>query len=504
MQNQSLEKTTDKEISEIKNEKGMVGSNMISLFSYENNLNILKKCLCRIVVGNKIFGTGFLLKLEKKEKFFYFLISCEHVISEIFINKKKKIIIKYNYTDGNHKEIKIKLDKNERFIRPYKYLDIDATVVQIFPEKNEIEKEFFYEINKNYSLIDYEIFKKDNIRILQFPGEGNTLYISQGKYENLYNITAFFHSATTEGGSSGSPIFIFDKETIIIFGIHKGCEKDNNKNIGAFIFPILDSLKRDSYYEKTEVFEGEIIENYVKKGEKEKDFLFDCIQKGALHKEKDKIYIGDLYHYKPHGKGTLYEYNEKEKKKKMIYSGDFVDGKFNGKGFIYYDYNNKTYYKGDFLNNLRHGKGKYYENGKLVYEGEFSEDKYNGKGKMYYKDGRVYEGKFSNGKRDGEGIEFDSKGNIIEEGEFENGDSPNNLFIKKTSENTNLNQVNDIINSIFMVGQKALFKSGIKTNMVCRNCNCSTDDHFLIGNSIWECKKCFKKCKNNVLQNFFN
>ena len=49
----------------------------------------LKKCICKISIDNKINGLGFFLKLIKGKDFFYFLISCEHIITKNFIKDKK-------------------------------------------------------------------------------------------------------------------------------------------------------------------------------------------------------------------------------------------------------------------------------------------------------------------------------------------------------------------------------------------------------------------------------
>jgi hypothetical protein len=216
---------------------------------------------------------------------------------------------------------------------------------------------------------------------LQYPGSGNTLSISQGGYLGIYNINEFYHSASTEPGSSGSPIFVFYDSKIIIFGIHKGGkEKKENRNMGEFIYPLIHSLKINAYFEKTNIFKGEIIE--------END---NCIQKGELFivKEKEKEiekkikYVGMLKKYKPNGKGILYKKCLGNNKYKIKYCGDFVDGKFEGKGILYYNFKEKTYYEGEFANNKRNGYGKYYLKNKLKYNGEFKDDEYDGRDNIF-------------------------------------------------------------------------------------------------------------------------
>ena len=84
--------------------------------------------------------------------------------------------------------------------------------------------------------------------------------------------------------------------------------------------------------------------------------------------------------------------------------GDIID-KENYGNFIYpiikdleiitLYYNNGTYYKGDVINGLRHGKGiQYYKNGNIKYEGDFINDKYEGNGKYHFENGEYYIGQF--------------------------------------------------------------------------------------------------------------
>ena len=151
------------------------------------------------------------------------------------------------------------------------------------------------------------------------------------------------------------------------------------------------------------------------------------------------------------------------------YCGDFVEGNFEGCGILYYDYNDKTYYEGEFKNNKRYGNGKYYLKNILKYEGEFKDDEYDGEGTIYYQDGSDYKGGFSKGKKNGEGIIYDKNNSILDEGEFENGIAPINF-----------------------------------QTLTCRNCGCSTNEHHLLKDSVWECHLCNKKCKNNCLLSLFD
>ena len=110
--------------------------------------------------------------------------------------------------------------------------------------------------------------------------------------------------------------------------------------------------------------------------------------------------------YRPNGKGILYKKGKNKEKYTIKYCGDFVKGKFEGNGILFYKYNIKTYYEGEFKNNKRHGYGKYYINNNLKYIGEFKDDEYDGKGTIYFQDGSYYKGWFTNGKENGIGEYF--------------------------------------------------------------------------------------------------
>ena len=60
-------------------------------------------------------------------------------------------------------------------------------------------------------------------------------------------------------------------------------------------------------------------------------------------------------------------------------------------------------YKGDWLNNARHGTGRMsYQNGD-VYEGEWQNDMRSGHGQCIYANGDVYDGEWKNDNRNGHG-----------------------------------------------------------------------------------------------------
>ena len=82
------------------------------------------------------------------------------------------------------------------------------------------------------------------ILVLQYP-KGD-LSFSEGKIKeiNKENNYEFTYLASTESGSSGSPIFL--KDSIKIISIHKSGKPDNSENYGDFIGPIFQYFKNFS------------------------------------------------------------------------------------------------------------------------------------------------------------------------------------------------------------------------------------------------------------------
>jgi len=82
-------------------------------------------------------------------------------------------------------------------------------------------------------------------------------------------------------------------------------------------------------------------------------------------------------------------------------------------------YENGEYYIGEWLNNLKHGKGTYYyKNGNIKYEGDFIKNKFEGNGKYIYENGEYYIGQWLNDQIHGKGTYYYKNGKIKYEGVF--------------------------------------------------------------------------------------
>ena len=142
---------------------------------------------------------------------------------------KLNVIIDVIYNLGK-KWIKIKLGEKERFIKCDK--ENDTTIVEIIP-KDKIKDKYFLVPNiNNVNNKDKEIY------IVQYP-QGKDLGYSDGSIKISKN-NQLIYNASTNPGSSGSPIFIKDTTTVI--GIHRGGFRDKKMNTGILISSIIKSL----------------------------------------------------------------------------------------------------------------------------------------------------------------------------------------------------------------------------------------------------------------------
>ena len=143
-----------------------------------NNIMEIGKSICKIITS-KSLGTGFLIKLNKKNKQFYCLMTNEHVIKQNMISNKETIKVFY---DNQRKNFELELDKNERFIQDFLYLGLDVTLIEILPKDN-ISDDYFLLPNLEY-INGYKQFENKKIYIFQFPEGGNLSY-SVGIIKNV-------------------------------------------------------------------------------------------------------------------------------------------------------------------------------------------------------------------------------------------------------------------------------------------------------------------------------
>ena len=160
----------------------------------------------------------------------------------------------------------------------------------------------------------------------------------------------------------------------------------------------------------------------IKNNKKEQKFFNINLNNYQLFKRN--YIIGDK-----NGKAKEYDlFNDK-----LLFDGEYLNGIKNGKGKEYEK--GHLIYEGEYLNGERHGKRKEYDiTGVFLFEGEYLNGKKwdgiykiyklkNGKGfiREYYNDKVVFKGEYLNGLRHGKGKEYDCGEKLIFDGEYLNG-----------------------------------------------------------------------------------
>ncbi|MDP2189263.1 MAG: hypothetical protein Q8J69_11340 [Sphingobacteriaceae bacterium] len=110
------------------------------------------------------------------------------------------------------------------------------------------------------------------------------------------------------------------------------------------------------------------------------------------------------------------------------YFGRCEAGKAAGFGIGLFE--SKGIYEGQWLDNARHGAGKYTWSNGDSYEGEFREGARNGFGVYTFATGESYVGNWKNDLRDGKGKLLDSGGSVLLDGDWER-----DRFLRKPSKN---------------------------------------------------------------------
>ena len=230
---------------------------IIDLFKMENSI-------CKIsfekLIDNEVKigkGTGFFCEIDDFP-IKHALFTNNHVLDEYNIKKGNIINIEY-YKKSSLIKKKIKIDEKRRVFTNKK---LDYTCIEIF-ESDDI-KDYFKIDPILFNDINY--IKNSDIFILQYPG-GNGLSFSCGKILSLKDNT-INHSASTEEGSSGSPIIRRNKVNCII-GLHfAGVKKDKNIfNVATIFNSILEDINKPNeinciYIAKDKEKEIQLIHDY--------------------------------------------------------------------------------------------------------------------------------------------------------------------------------------------------------------------------------------------------
>ena len=201
------------------------------------NLFKMEKSMCKIsfkkIENNELKegkGSGFFCEISDFPIKYALFIS-NHILNESSIDIGNTNF-EYSSEKPLYKEIKItekrKVITNE---------ELDYTCIELF-EMDDIKD--YFKIEPFLLKYSVEVFKNNDIFILQFP-KGNDISFSDGKILDFKD-NKIFHNASTENGSSGSPIIRRCKDNYII-GLHKGVNKNNKYNLGTPFNLILDDIK---------------------------------------------------------------------------------------------------------------------------------------------------------------------------------------------------------------------------------------------------------------------
>ena len=160
-------------------------------------------------------GSGFFCEIDNFP-IKYALFTNNHILNESNIEIGKKIHFEYlalqkSSFNAIKKEITI-TDKRQVFINK----DLDYTCIELFKSDGIID---YFKIEPKLFTNDKNNLKDNDIFILQFPN-GDDLSFSYGKIKLLKN-NKIIHNASTDKGSSGSPIIRRSKDNYII-GLHNG------------------------------------------------------------------------------------------------------------------------------------------------------------------------------------------------------------------------------------------------------------------------------------------
>jgi len=177
----------------------------------------MEKSMCKIsyenIKGEECQGSGFFCEIDINFPIKYALFTNNHVLNELNIEIGKTIhfecleksffISSYNTVQ---KEIEI-TDTRKVFTNK----ELDYTCIELFESDGILD---YFKIDSKIFKYDKNNLKDNDIFILQFPYD-NDLSFSYGRILSL-KANIILHNASTDVGSSGSPIIRRSKENNII------------------------------------------------------------------------------------------------------------------------------------------------------------------------------------------------------------------------------------------------------------------------------------------------
>ncbi len=116
----------------MKNNDHNDNSSISSMIEVKEDIEYMKKCLCKIYLKDIISGTGFFTKIPYQSQILPVLITTNHVIKNYNINNNEKIkILVYDKKDFEY----IKIDNSKLVFTDDK---LDITIIEIEENKEKI------------------------------------------------------------------------------------------------------------------------------------------------------------------------------------------------------------------------------------------------------------------------------------------------------------------------------------------------------------------------------
>ena len=243
-------------------------------------------------------GTGFLCQIPFLNNEFHqqqFLITCYHVLNENKIKEGQEI--RLTFKNNDIKIIKIDKERNK-----FTFKDLDVTIIEI-KEEDDLSYFDFLEIDEKIKEENLKInYLEKNIYITHFP-LGIFAQCNFGQIKKIKNNYLIYHNCHTEGGSSGSPILNLENNKVL--GIHRGCDINQNLNVGLIFKGLLIKLgiiKAEDKIQNYLYLTLEITENNVNKEiyfldnsfyDYTKDFKKYHSFLSELNNSNTKVYIND-------------------------------------------------------------------------------------------------------------------------------------------------------------------------------------------------------------------
>ena len=232
----------------------------------------MEKSMCKISFetnkGEIGKGSGFFCEMDNFP-IKYALFTNNHILNKANIEIGKKInfecFLRKSKFSQSYNAIKKEIEITEKR-QVFTNKGLDYTCIELFESDGIID---YFKIDSKLFKNDKNNLKDNDIFILQFPN-GNDLSFSYGKIKLLKD-NKLIHNASTNKGSSGSPIIRRSKNNYII-GLHCGGVKNNKNEIKYNLATLFDS----------------ILDNII-----EQNYIINCI----YIPDKDKTEINLLHDY---------------------------------------------------------------------------------------------------------------------------------------------------------------------------------------------------------------